>query len=402
MLDKLITQIESKAGGILVLLILLYFLQGILYPSGSFVSQTLIALWLLLGIVCYGRVALCRDNLAMVNWLVIFYAIQSITFIVSPKVVNGVDYEAIGEVGTIAQFKEVSAFVLSFMVMYLVARRSGGFDEKGVRYICYAFLLLSVFRFFYVQELLQVEKMQERVTNNVSYFFVGLLPYFPYLLKRNKYLGGVLLSMVIGIVMYSAKRGAIVAMLVMLAFSVIYYAHNIRFTTKNMVAMAGLLCVLIGGICYAYYSNDWLVSRIDRMSVVGMGGRGIAYPLLFNYWCNDGNFWTMMFGNGMSQTVTVWGNYAHNDWLELLINNGVLGVVVYGMIFITAFRFIYRSTLSVESRWAACLCLIVLLVQSVFSMGYAAISNSLYMMLLGLIVGSVKGESCPKKGVRLW
>ncbi len=387
---KLNFHIVSKAGYLLVALISLYYLQGMLYPSGSILSQTLVALWLLLGGVCCVKVAMGRDNPAMVNWLMLFYAIQAITFLVSPKVVLGTIHEAIGEIDTIIQFKGISAFVLSFMVMYLASRSSSGVSERLIRCGCYALLLVAVWRYFYRQELLQMVKMQEQVTNNMGYFFVALLPYLPFVLKRNKGLCLALLAVIIGFVMHSAKRGAIVTMIVALIFSVIYYIGKNKFTTQRIMATLAVLVALAGGIGYAYLSNDWLLERVAQMKEIGMGSRGVIFTTLFNHWCNDGNFWTMIFGNGMSQTVALCGNYAHNDWLELLINNGVLGVVVYLMVFVSAFRLIYRSALSVESRWAAYLCLVILLMQTIFSMGYTSMENSIYTLLLGGFVGSIK------------
>lgn len=143
-------------------------------------------------------------------------------------------------------------------------------------------------------------------------------------------------------------------------------------------------------IYYAYESNEWLLSRIEFMQNEGIGGRGVAYPVLLGHWYNDTNFWTLMFGNGMAQTVTVWGNFAHNDWLELLICNGVVGVVLYLMIFVGLFRFIYRSSLSSWVRLSAYLCMLIWFLQSLFSMGFTSMSNVEYILLLGLIVGSEK------------
>lgn len=373
-----------------ILFFFLYYLQGILYPSGSILSQVSIFFFLLIGLYYYGKTALYVHKPFWVTIWLIFYLVQTASFLFSPQVVFGMVYEAIGEVHTMDQFKSISAFMLSFCIGYVVARKSGKISNNILVSIGLIFFLLALIRYFYMLHALLSWLRVDGVTNNSGYFVVGILPFLPFFLKRSKILAAIILVLSIVLIMFAAKRGAIVCMVAALFFSVLFYLKENKASMKAILLAVVLFLGAGYLIYYAYESNEWLLSRIEFMQNEGIGGRGVAYPVLLGHWYNDTNFWTLMFGNGMAQTVTVWGNFAHNDWLELLICNGVVGVVLYLMIFVGLFRFIYRSSLSSWVRLSAYLCMLIWFLQSLFSMGFTSMSNVEYILLLGLIVGSEK------------
>lgn len=371
-------------------LFLVYYLQGVLYPEGSLVSQISILLFLLIGLVYYGKTALYIHKPAFITVWLIFYFVQAVTFLFSPKEVYGIIYEAIGKVNTMEQFKGISAFMLSFCIGYVIARKSGKLNDRYIIALGLIFWALALGRYFFMLNRLQMYLGVDGVTNNSGYFIVGVFPFLPFLLKRSRFLALVVLVLSILLIMFASKRGAIVCMVAALFFSVLFYLKENKASMKAILLAVVLFLGAGYLIYYAYESNEWLLSRIEFMQNEGIGGRGVAYPVLLGHWYNDTNFWTLMFGNGMAQTVTVWGNFAHNDWLELLICNGVVGVVLYLMIFVGLFRFIYRSSLSSWVRLSAYLCMLIWFLQSLFSMGFTSMSNVEYILLLGLIVGSEK------------
>lgn len=375
-----------------VALFVIYYLQGVLYPSGSLVSQIVISLFLLIGFVYYVKTVLYVHKPYFVTVWLVLYFIQVITFIFSPKEVFGTLYEAIGRVSTMEQIKGISAFMLSFCVGYVVARK-GGKEKISDNYLMYLGIVLFVLafvRYFYLMNRLRTTLEIDEVTNSSGYFFVKCLPFFPFILKRSRILTLIIWVLSIALVMFSAKRGAIVCMVASLLFSILFYMKQNKASVKSFLLAVVMFAVAGYFLYYAYESSEWLLTRIETMQDEGIGGRGIAYTTLFNHWYNDTNFWTLMFGNGMAQTVTVWGNFAHNDWLELLICNGLVGVGLYLTIFIGIFRFIYKSSLPPTARLAAYLCMLVWFLQSLFSMGYTAVSSAEYILLLGLLVGSEK------------
>ena len=193
---------------------------------------------------------------------------------------------------------------------------------------------------------------------------------------------------IITIVIMSSKRGAIVILLTMLLFSLYYYFKTHKISFKS-IAGVFIAVILLGAVIYNQYeSNDYLQRRMEKTSEEGIGTRDLAYSMLFNHWINETNFFKFTFGNGTAQSIEVWGNYAHNDWLELLIDNGVLGVILYATIFISLNRYIRKSKLPPNYRLAIHLCVIYWLLKSIFSMGYMQETGAILLFLLGIIIGN--------------
>lgn len=369
---------------IALVLFVIYFLQGILYPSGSIISQTVLLLFLIIGLFCYLKTMLRLDNPSFVKLFILFYAILLITFLVSPKTVIGDKNEAIGIVSTFGQFKEISAFVLSFFISYIFVLKQD-IDDVKVWWFGIIIFLLSLLRFFFSRDLLAEES--EMFTNNAGYFLVAAIPYIPFIIKKKKVLGVVIAVILSALIIASAKRGAIVCLMGSLVFMIFYYLKSHKITIKRVFAILLLSAAAVMFIYYSIESNEYLMMRLDKTQEEGIGPRSIAYVALWNHWCSDTNLFTFLFGNGTAQTITVWGNYAHNDWLELLIDNGLVGVSIYLMLFVMAFIYIRKMTIGHRYKMSAYLCLIIWLSKTVFSMGYTSMMNVIFCCLLGLIMG---------------
>lgn len=367
-----------------------YYMQGMLYPSGSIISQGFLLLFLLIGFVFFVKlIPSIPSNPRFVNIWILFFLMLCFCFLLSPKTVYGSINEAIGTVSTSAQFKGIAMFSLSFFTAYAIARRQQ-FSDKWIFWIAMIFLAMSVPRFFYQLVTLTEAKETESdgVTNNAGYIILSVFPYLALTLKRYKIMTAISALIIITIVIMSSKRGAIVILLTMLLFSLYYYFKTHKISFKS-IAGVFIAVILLGAVIYNQYeSNDYLQRRMEKTSEEGIGTRDLAYSMLFNHWINETNFFKFTFGNGTAQSIEVWGNYAHNDWLELLIDNGVLGVILYATIFISLNRYIRKSKLPPNYRLAIHLCVIYWLLKSIFSMGYMQETGAILLFLLGIIIGN--------------
>ena len=367
-----------------------YYMQGMLYPSGSIISQGFLLLFLLIGFVFFVKlIPSIPSNPRFVNIWILFFLMLCFCFLLSPKTVYGSINEAIGTVSTSAQFKGIAMFSLSFFTAYAIARRQQ-FSEKWIFWIAMIFLAMSVLRFFYQLMTLTEEKESESagVTNNAGYIILSVFPYLALTLKRYKIMT-VISAIIIAItVIMSSKRGAIAILFAMLLFSLYYYFKTHKISFKSIVGAFIAITLLGTAIYYQYESNDYLQRRMEKTSEDGIGTRDLAYSMLFNHWVNETNFFKFTFGNGTAQSIEVWGNYAHNDWLELLIDNGLLGVILYASIFISLSRYIRKSKLPPNYRLAIHLCVIYWFMKSIFSMGYMQETGAILLFLLGIIIGN--------------
>lgn len=366
----------------------LYYLQGMMNTSGSILSRTLMMILLLYGAFAFMMIVLRKNQPIFIILLMIFLLMLSFTYIASPKYVVGTKYEAIGKISTLSQYKNSCAFILSFFIGYYVCLKRGS-NFKNLCIIGLLFLLTAVIIFNYSQNYLRSHLDSEDIVNNSAYNFVAVIPFVPLFFKtfKSKIWGITSVIIILIMVMLGAKRGAIVCTITCLAFALLYYLYSSKFSIKRIfvVLLISIFAYLL--IVHLYESSDFLQRRVTGTFTRGIGGRAIAYPVLLNAWLHDSTVFEFLFGKGAAATVTVWGNYGHQDWLELLTDNGLIGVMLYLAIFISIFSYIRKAKIEKYLKLTAYLCVLTWFMKSMFSMGYTSIVDAIHMILLGSIIG---------------
>lgn len=371
---------------ILVALFTVYYLQGALYPSGSIVSQGILLIYLLFGFFCFVKTFGNRVTPRCIMIWSVFFLIHGLCFLISPKEVVGMKNEAIGRVATFNQFKEIATFMLTLFIGYYYSYKNKT-SEKYILWFGIIFFLSSVVQYYYSLSQLMI-KYGEETTNNAGYTMLTVVPYLPIVFKRKRILGIIMAVVIVALIMWSAKRGALICLAGSAIFSLFYYlkTHKVRLKTIMVII---LLSFVVGYFVYQQYlDNEYLQSRMEVTMEGKSSNRDVAYSQLFNHWLNETNPLLFLFGNGTAQTITVWGNYGHNDWLELLIDNGLVGALVYFAMFITTISYIRKARLSKLNKMSAYLCVLILFMQSCFSMGFSDGGSGVYILLLGVIIGN--------------
>ncbi len=368
-----------------IILYVVYYLQGVLYPSGSFFSQFFILIFLLIGIQSLCKTVLYNKNPLFIRVWLILYLVLAFSFIVSPKIVYGTLYESIGTVETFDQFKGMSIFCLSLFIPFSHIRKYG-IKDSYISNITIIFFILMLIRYFFNKDILSIER--DSFTNNVGYFAISVLPYIIFFFKKNRIIALIMFISITLIVIDSAKRGAIVCLAISVLFSVVYYLRMNKLSLKRLCLLLLLMCAFAVVAYYGVMRNEYLQMRIETTHEDGIGTRSIAYYVLWHHWMSETNLIKLLFGNGISGSVSVWGNYAHNDWLELLIDNGLIGVLLYATFFCSTFVYVNHIKLSFSYKCSAYLILIIWVLKTFFSMGYTEGTNAVYIILLGIILGN--------------
>ena len=130
-----------------------------------------------------------------------------------------------------------------------------------------------------------------------------------------------------------------------------------------------------------YASSDYFQYRLENTLEGNSSNRDVFYATLVEYFINQDSLTNILFGNGAMTTIMIVGNFAHNDWLELAICQGVLGLVIYFVYFISLFVF-FRKTLHNPLVYNIIgMVLMIMFASSLFSMSYNALSISLTLCL---------------------
>lgn len=175
-------------------------------------------------------------------------------------------------------------------------------------------------------------------------------------------------------IMMSMKRGAIFIALGCIFLIIVENSKN-GASLKSVFKNFFIVIAIIGVVYYSFVnilsSNDYFSSK---MASDGGSGRTDIYSVLWSTYLFDFNFLAQIFGKGANATILLIGNYAHNDWLEILINQGLVGIVVYMIYWKNFIREILKAKKIMHSYYPLLMLLMITLLKSFFSMSYSGMS----------------------------
>lgn len=370
----------------IVLLFWIYYMQGIWYPTGDVISQIIIVVLIGVGLFSMLLSMISFRNLFVVKMWFFFFVLQLLYYLISSKYVEGIINEAIGIIPTIGMMKNIAMSTMGFCIFYYYSKKHS-ISKQIISIIGLVFFILSIIRFSFAENVLAQDSMREDNVNNAAYLVVAAIPFIPFIYRFNKYLGYTAIVFSIYLVIMGSKRGAVVSLFVAVTVAYIFYLVTHRFTLTRIILTTIIFVGIMFVAYYSYMSNEYLQNRIEQTETMGIGMREINYQVLWNHWKDNQSAAIILLGNGFAKTIEVCGNYAHNDWLELLTDNGLFGVAVYLLMII--YFFLFALKISDETYKLSMILFITLWVsKSVFSMGYCSMESFMYTSLAGIIVGN--------------
>ena len=265
--------------------------------------------------------------------------------------------------------------------------RQGLLTEKRLLLWFIIFLVIATLDFYTAQRkglaLLAEEGSQyEEITNNAAYSMLGLMP-FVFLLRKKPMWQYIFLAYVMFIVVTGLKRGAILISLFLLLWFVYAQTKSASRGKKVLLLSLTIAFLAIGWrfVMQFYENSDYFQHRLEATLEGSSSNRDWIYSTLWNHYINNGNFLQLVFGEGGFHTVNVSGYMAHNDWLELLIDCGLFGVVVYLIYWISFIRDWVRikSDIIVYSMMGACF--IFTFMKTLFSMSFFSMPFYISMIM---------------------
>ena len=221
---------------------------------------------------------------------------------------------------------------------------------------------------------------------NVSYNFVILTPLALFAYKDKKWIGSLLMLLLSILVFLCAKRGAILCQgLIILIF---FFRSPYKFDRRVFFALC--LGGLLVSIPVVSRIQNMEVSPLDRFEDSSGSGRAQIYTKIFDGVMRS-SFGSLLFGHGFYATSDYTKQslefniavVAHNDWLEVAYDFGLVGLILYLSILLS----ILRSVIKSERRESNLLLitLAIFLVRTSFSMVYADKGSVIYYLGIGLI-----------------
>lgn len=282
------------------------------------------------------------------------------------------------------------AGLLPLFPLYFL-RWKGLISNTHLKYSLLFLIIVSVVSFFGWNTQILEEKNIDFFTNNIGYYFVPLFPVV-YFLRNNlsKYIVIVLLTF---FVLASAKRGALFCLLfeLILYLYVMYFRNKKLGTFQKIVAGAGAVLSIF--LVTTYFSDDsYTMQRInntfnssDKTDIYS--GRDVIYTTYLNDYISSEPK-DIFLGRGFNATMDIYELNAHNDWIEILVDYGLIAAIVYLIFFVSTFR-IARKTNILLYRYALYSVIGTMFIQTLFSMGFTSMSMCVTAMMLGYLFSAI-------------
>lgn len=352
----------------------LYWLQGALYESGGFFSQSILLILLILSlkhackVMHFSRKPLFFKGLGI---LLLMYTIYGLAiFVTDGWITNGRNFD----VPSYIYLKGLYISLLPIWSCYYYTTK-GLLSYRNLQIWVPVFLLVGIIGFYWNEQLMlnkfaDMGSDREEITNNYGYTMLSIIPCM-LIYNRKIILQIIGIGVCVFFIMVGMKRGAILDTLLSL---IVFIWYKLRVTKGGKKLFFVLLFMLAFNIVEDHVksfvmNSDYFVSRVEQTLEGNSSNRDIIYKQIIDDFNYNSNIMSQLFGKGANASIKVTGNYAHNDWLELLINQGILGIFVF-LYFCICFIFSFRNkSLVRDSRFSVLFCFIIIIVQTFFSAG---------------------------------
>lgn len=361
---------------------LLYYLQGlILGTSGSLFSRVL--LLCLLGISIYNFVLVnvkykTPIYIKGLNTLIVMFMLYGIILLLSGKDL----YIMEGFAGKVQNFDYIKTILISLLPIYSFYHYTinDQLNSKNIKIWGILLFIGAILCFYqaqeaYTQKLLAGLVTDEEFTNNAGYYIISAMPLI-ILYREKPLLHFALLLVAFVFVLTSLKRGAILIGSIATIYIFFVNMKNNEDTKKRWAILSFFLFVLIGIACsyYLLENSEYAYVRLERTLEGDDSFRSEYYAHLWDVFIHESSTIQMLIGRGAWGTLTVNDNYAHNDWLEILINQGLMGIFIYAIYWLCFLKKTYEDIPSSKERTIITLALLLTFSKTFFSMSYSDLS----------------------------
>jgi len=234
---------------------------------------------------------------------------------------------------SISNLMNIVLFPLTFLCSYLMVINKIQFLKiKKFQYIfIFIIMLLYLYTKFFIGH-------HGGLMINSIYYLVLLLPFV--LICEKKLLRNVMIFAILICVLISMKRTAFIAVIGSLILFFVLKREK-QLNKKSGVKLKNILYIILGIILiyliYSFISDKLGFNILDRFNNnnidISSGRFDIYRMVLDDFYISD--IFQMFFGHGYNSVVYLTGGLsAHNDFLEILYDFGIVGLMLYVFIYI--------------------------------------------------------------------
>lgn len=328
-----------------IFIFLFEMVEMFLASDGAIFSSTFITAIPAVLFLSYLILSFQRNNVIAKEGYIVLFAVLIVGIYVSSLLCGGV-----------TSAFQTNVQYLSVFLPVLVLLGTRGHSEQNYDFImkCVSVIFLGLAVFFFSNYSLHVFEEIE-TQNNGAYTLLYFLPFVLCMRKGYLRIGGMVIILVA--LLFSLKRGGLLAFA--LAVLVYWLFNTYSYSGKRFAFWRLLVSVLVvGGFIYFYIyfdqmTGNLLSARFQSIQDDGGSGRLDTYPVVWSH-IKESSFLNLIFGHGYDAVRMQCGvdRSAHNDFLEILYDFGIIIFSVYILFYIKLFKVVRRLN-KIRSFYAA-------------------------------------------------
>lgn len=389
--------LDKRMKYVLGALFVVYFMQGFFYTRGSLLSKSVLFVFLFLSGI-YALLTLAERPRPIIFWWI--WALIGVHVLGSLwSLTQGYIYFEDDNINVFMYDKNVFLSWIPFFIAFYFSRHNM-INQSDMIFFLLICLAISIFAYYgnLMKVLDEFNMVEGDITNNIGYYFVSLFPFLVFFRKK-PILMYVLMGVMLFFIISAAKRGAILIGGFVIGFlflqQLLSSANRQRFLTNLFLLLAGI--VVLSAIAYTVFEeSDYLQRRLMHTLKGDSSGRDTIYSSLFYAWVHADSIWNYLFGLGFLSSIKIAGNYAHNDWLEMLTSFGLVGVVILVGLQYAIVKGIWNPDIPSAARWCIGMIFSIIFFKMIFSMCVASGFDTVTLMIL---LGYILGRSAPKSKI---
>lgn len=360
---------------------LVYFLQGVLYSQGGFVSQSVLVFLLLSSlyscVYAFFHYALPRPLKILFALVVIWtiYGIIPILFGTGDLSINVAPFEYL---------KNIYMSLLPVFSFYVFTKKGWLTEDMLKRWLVF-FIIVAISSFYKNERALIMSATErgskaEEFTNGAGYIVLSILPLLP-LFWQKPILQYVMMGVCMLYVLLGYKRGAIIAgalCSIWMVYASFKSERNINSKTsrRRNTRLVLTLLIIMGAVATVQYlmsTSDYFTFRLQSTLNGYTSERDDLYGFFSHYYLHETNLFEFLFGLGANGTLKIYSNVAHNDWLEIAIDNGFFVLVLYVIYWTSLIKAFWGSDRKEMSSMILGMFIIIYFLRTFFSFSYSDI-----------------------------
>lgn len=308
--------------------------------------------------------------LRVASWFLLMFVVYGIhLFIVQPSYVP-------------TTYEYTEWYINSFGPIFLFYKyvKEGLLTERRIKtYFCLLFACITAKYFHKV-----LVSKRDEFTNNTGYELVSLLPVL-YFFHNKNFLRYSLWAVSMGLILYSMKRGAIMIGTVCFIWMLYDSIKNASSTKSRYIAIVFSSLLFVGSVFmiqYLYDNSDYFQARVTDTQKGNSSGRDEIYTMLIDHMVESQSWTDLLIGRGAFSTFEH-GKAAHQDWLQVAYDNGLLGIVFFIYFCYVFFSTAWNSKYSMPPHLftSFMMLFVIFFLRTLFSMSLQTISVSMSMLL---------------------